>query len=135
MSEQNMQNLYQNLADLVLLLHALFVVFVIVALILTIVGGYRRWPWIRNWWFRLTHLIGIVIVVALSWVGVLCPLTSLEMWLRGQSGGVQYNGSFIQYWLERFLFYNASEWVFVAVYTVFGLLIIITWIRFPPQKY
>lgn len=135
MSNQSMQHLYQNLADLVLLLHALFVVFVIAALILTIIGGYRRWLWIRNWWFRVTHIIGIAIVVALSWVDVLCPLTSLEMWLRGRSGGMQYDGSFIQYWLERFLYYNASEWVFVAVYTVFGLLVIITWIRFPPQKY
>ena len=130
-----MQNLYQNLADLVLLLHALFVVLVIAALILTIVGGYRRWPWIRNWWFRVTHLVGIAIVVALSWVGVLCPITSLEMWLRGRSEGMQYDGSFIQYWFERFLYYHAPEWVFVIVYTVFGLLVIIAWIRFPPQKY
>jgi len=135
MSDQSMQHLYQNLADLVLLIHALFVVYVIAALILTIVGGYRQWLWIRNWWFRVTHLIGIAIVIVLSWVGALCPLTTLEMWLRGRSGEMQYDGSFIQYWLERFLYYNVSEWIFVAAYTAFGLLVIITWIRFPPQKY
>ena len=129
-----MEHLYQNLADLVLLLHALFVVFVVAALLLTIVGGYRQWLWVRNWWFRVVHLVGIAVVVAQSWAGLLCPLTTLEMWLRGRAGDVQYNGSFIQYWLERFLYYAVPEWVFVVVYTAFSLLVIITWVRFPPQK-
>jgi len=135
MSDQSMQHLYQNLADLILLIHALFVFFVIAALILTIIGGYRQWLWIRNRWFRVTHFFGIAVVVVLSWLGVLCPLTTLEMWLRSRSGGMQYDRSFIQYWLEHFLYFNASEWIFMAVYTVFGLLVIITWIRFPPRKY
>ena len=129
-----MEHLYQPLADLVLLLHALFVVFVVAALLLTIVGGYCRWQWILNWWFRVVHLVSIAVVVAQSWAGLICSLTSLEMWLRGQAGGEQYDGSFIQYWLQRFLYYDAPGWVFVAAYTVFGLLVIITWIRFPPQK-
>ncbi len=129
-----MKYLYQNLADVVLLLHALFVVFVVAALLLTIVGGYRQWRWVRNWWFRVVHLVGIAVVVAQSWAGLLCPLTTLEMWLRGQAGEVQYDGSFIQYWVERFLYYDVPAWVFVVVYTAFGLLVIITWVRFPPQK-
>lgn len=129
-----MAYLYQNLADVVLLLHASFVVFIVVALLLTIVGGYRQWLWVRNWWFRIVHLAGIAVVVAQSWAGLFCPLTTLEMWLRGQAGGVQYEGSFIQYWVERLLYYEAPAWVFVVTYTAFGLLVIITWVRFPPQK-
>lgn len=129
-----MDNLYQTLADAVLLLHTSFVVFVVAALALIIVGGYRQWRWVRNWWFRVVHLGGIAIVVAQSWAGLLCPLTTLEMWLRGQAGGVQYEGSFIQYWLERVLYYEAPDWVFVVAYTVFGLLVILTWLRFPPKK-
>ncbi len=130
-----MEHLYQTLADLVLLLHTLFVVFVIAALLLTIVGGYRRWQWTRNWWFRVVHLASIAVVVAQSWTGLICSLTTLEMWLRGQAGGGQYDGSFIQYWLQRLIYYDAPTWVFGVVYTAFGLLVIITWIRFPPQKY
>ena len=129
-----MEHLYKILADAVLLLHALFVVFVVAALLLTIVGGYRRWQWVRNWWFRVVHLVAIVVVVAQSWAGLICSLTNLEMWLRVQAGGEQYSGSFIQYWLQRFLYYDAPAWVFVTAYTVFGLLVIITWLRFPPQK-
>jgi len=129
-----MELLYQTLADLVLLLHTLFVVFVVAALLLTIAGGYRRWRWVRNWWFRVVHLVAIAVVVAQSWAGLICSLTNLEMWLRGQAGSKQYEGSFIQYWLQRFLYYDAPAWVFVTAYTLFGLLVIITWVRFPPQK-
>jgi hypothetical protein len=129
-----MAHLYQNLADVVLLLHALFVVFVVSALLLIIVGGYHQWSWIRNWWFRVAHLASIAFVAAQSWAGLLCPLTSLEMWFREQAGATIYVGSFIQYWLERFLYYDAPNWVFVVVYTAFGLLVIIAWLRFPPLK-
>ena len=129
-----MEYLYQNLADAVLLLHALFVVFVVTALLLIIVGGYRQWSWVHSWRFRIVHLACIALVVAQSWAGLLCPLTSLEMWFREQAGATIYVGSFIQYWLERFLYYDAPNWVFVVVYTAFGLLVIIAWLRFPPLK-
>ncbi|MFA9420623.1 MAG: DUF2784 domain-containing protein [Gammaproteobacteria bacterium] len=129
-----MERLYQPLADVVLFLHALFVVFVVAALLLTIAGGYRQWQWVRNWWFRVVHLVAIAVVVTQSWAGLICSLTSLEMWLRGQAGGEQYDGSFIQYWLQRFLYYDAPGWIFVTAYTVFGLLVIIAWLRFPPHK-
>ena len=129
-----MKNFYQLIADMVLLLHVVFVAFVVVALLLIVVGGYRQWPWVRNRWFRFIHLSCIAIVVVQSWVGLICPLTTFEMWLRGRAGGVQYDVSFIQYWLEHFLYYSAAEWVFVTVYTVFGLLVVVSWVFFPPEK-
>lgn len=58
----------------------------------------------------------------------------MEMWLRGQAGEMQYAGSFIQCWLQRLLYQDATEWVFVVVYTAFGKLVIITWVRFPARK-
>jgi drug/metabolite transporter superfamily protein YnfA len=129
-----MEHIYQNLADAVLLLHALFVVFVVTALLLIIAGGYRQWSWVRNWRFRMVHLASIALVVAQSWSGLLCPLTTLEMWFREKAGATIYVGGFIQYWIERFLYHDAPAWVFVMAYTAFGLLVVITWIRFPPLK-
>jgi hypothetical protein len=128
------EHLYQLLADGVLALHVLLVAFVVVALLLTVCGGILHWGWVRNWWFRVVHLACISVVVAQSWLGLICPLTILENWLRRQSGSGQYDGSFIQYWLERLLYYEAPGWVFMVVYTMFGLLVVITWWRFPPQK-
>lgn len=125
---------YQYLADATLFLHFSFVIFVIVALILTVAGGYLNWSWVRNWWFRLTHLASISFVVVQSWLGLICPLTTLEMWLREQINEELYVGSFIQYWLQRILYYQAADWVFTLIYTVFGLFVIFSWIRFPPKK-
>lgn len=114
-------------------MHVLFVIFVVFGLLLTVVGGYRKWGWVSNPWFRVIHLGGVGIVLTQSWVGIICPLTTLEMWLRGRAGETQYDGSFIQYWLQRVLYYDASPWVFVAAYTIVGLLVITTWVRFPPH--
>ena len=129
-----MEHLYLYLADLVLLLHALLVVFVVAALLLTVVGGYSRWRWVRNRGFRWVHLVAIAGIVMQSWLGLVCPLTSLEMWLRGQIGGGQYDGSFMHYWLQRLLYYDVPDWWFVVAYSTFGLLVVITWLRVPPQK-
>ena len=56
--------LYRLLADLILLLHSSFVVFVIVGLVCVLIGGVRGWRWVRNPWFRWAHLLAIGIVVA-----------------------------------------------------------------------
>jgi len=122
------------MADGVLLLHVLFIVFVLAGQFLILLGAYWGWSWIRNWWFRIFHLGAIGIVVTRAWLSLICPLTILEMRLRAQAGQEQYEGSFIQFWLECLLYYEATAGIFIALYTVFGLFVVITWFRFPPQK-
>jgi hypothetical protein len=129
-----MENIYQILADGVLLLHVLFAGFVLAGQLLIVLGAYRGWVWIRNRGFRIFHLGAIAIVVTQSWISLICPLTALEMRLRVLAGQEQYEGSFIQFWLERLLYYEAPAWVFISVYTVFGLFVVMTWFCFPPQK-
>ena len=128
-----MEQFYQIAADAVLLLHGLIVAFIVFGLMAILVGGVMRWQWIANPWFRVAHLVGIGIVVAQAWLGVLCPLTTLEMWLRRQARGETYQESFIEHWLQQVLFYDFPWWVFVVAYTLFGLLVAIAWIRFPPR--
>ena len=125
---------YLLLADAVLILHVSIVVFVIGGLVLVVLGNLRRWAWVNTWWFRLTHLATIAVVVAQAWLGMVCPLTALEMWLRAQAGAATYSSSFIAYWLGRVLFYQAPPWVFVFVYSVFGLLVAATWWYFPLRR-
>jgi hypothetical protein len=130
----DMKPMYQILADGMLFLHVLFVVFVLAGQFLIVTGGCLGWAWIRNWWFRICHLGAIAMVVVQSWLGLICPLTLLEMRLREHAGQEPYEGSFIQFWLERLLYHEAPAWVFIAAYTVFGLLVVITWFRLPPHK-
>ena len=127
-----MQQFYQPLADAVLILHTSIVVFIVVGLLLILIGGVRKWAWIVNPWFRVAHLVGIGTVVLQAWLGVLCPLTTLEMWLRQQAGSLIYRESFIQYWLQKILFYQAPLWVFAVAYTAFALLVLMAWLKFPP---
>ena len=85
---------YSIAADAVLLVHVLIVIFVIAGQLLILAGKGFGWTWVRNLQFRVTHLVAIVIVVLQSWLGVICPLTTLEVALRSRSGDVVYAGSF-----------------------------------------
>ena len=85
-----METPYRLFADVVLALHFGIVVFVVAGLVLVVVGNWRAWRFVNRWWFRLAHLAAIGIVVAQAWLGVVCPLTTLESWLRSQTGGAGY---------------------------------------------
>lgn len=122
------------LADSLLVFHALFVVFVVVGLALVYVGYFLAWSWIRNRVFRALHLLAIGIVVVQSWLGVTCPLTTWEMALREAAGAGVYSGSFVQHWLDFLLYYRAPEWVFIALYTGFGTLVLASWYFVPPSS-
>ena len=124
---------YQSLADAVLALHLGIVVFVVGGLLVVIAGNLRGWRWVNAGWFRLAHLGAIGVVVAESWLGLVCPLTTFEMWLRAKAGGSVYAGSFIGHWLGRVLYYDAPAWVFTVLYTGFAVLVAATWWYFPPR--
>jgi hypothetical protein len=119
--------IYLLLADAVLILHALFVAFVVFSLFLVLGGGLFGWGWVRNLWFRLAHLLAIGIVVLQSWLGIICPLTHWEMELRALGGETVYAGSFVAYWLHRILFYQAPDWVFTLIYSLFAALVAASW--------
>lgn len=125
---------YQLLADAVLVVHFGVVVFVVGGLLVVAVGNWRGWRWVNGWWFRLAHVAAIAIVVAQTWLGELCPLTTLESWLRVQAGAPGYTKSFIEHWLQRLVFYEAPFWVFTLAYTVFAALVVAAWWYFPPGQ-
>lgn len=125
---------YHLLADLVLSLHVAIVLFVVAGLALVIAGNWRGWRWVNTGWFRLLHVAAIAVVAVQAWFGVVCPLTTLEMWLRASAGQTTYAGSFIAYWLQRLLYYDAPAWVFTLAYSVFGIATAAVWWRFPPER-
>lgn len=125
---------YQLLADAVLSLHFGIVVFVVGGLVLIVAGNLRGWRWVNAGWFRLAHLAAIAVVVAQAWLGITCPLTTLEMWLRAQAGAGTYGGSFIEHWVARLLYYEGPPWVFALAYSLFALAVLAVWWRFPPQR-
>jgi len=122
-------------ADIVLLLHVLIVIFVVAGLIAIVVGGFRDWRWVRSPWFRWAHLLAIAVVTTQAWLGVICPLTTMEMALRSEAGGAVYSGSFIGHWLQTLLYYQAPPWLFIGAYSLFACLVLTCWFLVRPRPF
>ena len=125
---------YRLLADAVLVLHVALVVFVVGGLAAIVAGNVAGWRWVNRLGFRLAHLAAIGVVVAEAWFGAVCPLTTLEVDLRLRAHQSTYEGSFIEHWLQRLLYYDAPGWIFTLAYSVFGLAVVATWWLFPPRR-
>jgi hypothetical protein len=121
-------------ADVVLVVHFAVVLFVVGGMLAIALGVKLGWLWVHGWLFRLTHVATVALITLQAWLGQHCPLTTLEGWLRTQAGEQSfYEVSFVQYWLENIMYFQAPLWVFAIVYTLFGLLVILAWWRFPPK--
>jgi multisubunit Na+/H+ antiporter MnhB subunit len=122
------------LADLIVVVHATYVGFVVLGLVTILIGVAFRWKWVRNPWFRWVHITMIGIVVGEALAGIPCPLTVWEAQLRKAAGQVAYSGDFIGNWVHRILFFRFEPWVFTVVYVFFGVAVLATFILAPPRR-
>ncbi|HEV8580563.1 MAG TPA: DUF2784 domain-containing protein [Thermoanaerobaculia bacterium] len=86
--------LYRALADLVVVLHCGFVLFVVLGGLLAL-----RWP--RAAWF---HLPAAVWGIGIEFVQGVCPLTPLENRFRRLGGEAGYPGGFVEHYLLPVLY-------------------------------
>lgn len=86
--------MYQLLADSVLVVHFLFIAFVLGGGLLAL-----RWP--RLLWLHIPAVLWAVVVESMGWI---CPLTPWENQLRAMAGGEVYSGSFIEHYLLPILY-------------------------------
>jgi hypothetical protein len=86
--------IYRALADLVLALHLVFVLFVVLGGLLVV-----RWP--RAAWLHIPAAIWGVLIEFTGWI---CPLTPLENSLRTRGGAAGYNGGFIEHYIQPVLY-------------------------------
>ena len=126
--------MYAFLADVVALLHLVYVGIVILGLLLILLGRVLGWGWVRNLWFRLAHLSMILIVVTEALVGWTCPLTTWEEQLR-QAAGQQFDDrrSWVGPCVHSVLFYDWTprEWCIGVL--IFATLIVVTFAVAPPR--
>ncbi len=118
------------LADLVLVLHFCVAAFIVVGLAATWLGVWREWKWVRNFAFRSAHLVAIGFVAVEGLLGLTCPLTAWEDWLR-RGGG---ESSFVARWVQRLLYYDLPEWMFAVAYVAMAIVTAITWMLAPPVR-
>ena len=86
--------IYRALADLVLVVHLAFVLFVVLGGLLVL-----RWP--RLAWLHVPAAIWGVLIEYTGWI---CPLTPLENSLRTRGGEAGYSGGFIEHYIQPLLY-------------------------------
>lgn len=86
--------MYPLLANLVLIVHLAFVVFVLCGGLLVL-----KWRWIA--WLHVPAIAWGAFVEISGWI---CPLTPLENWLRAQGGDISYRSDFIAQYLLPVLY-------------------------------
>ena len=124
---------YALAADLIVVLHFLYVSFTVAGELSILAGGVLRWRWTRNPAFRITHLAAIAIVAAEALAGAACPLTTWEYRLRVRAGQhVEAQLSFVARLVRHIIFYDFPGWVFVVLYVAFAAAVVLTFILLPP---
>ncbi len=104
--------LYKILADIVVLVHFLWILFLIFGAFLGV--GNKA---IKNF-----HISGLVFALVIQIFGWYCPLTHLEVWLRAKHNpSLAYAGSFIIHYVERFIYIEISPClIFVLTLLLIG---------------
>jgi hypothetical protein len=102
-------NPYSDLASTVLLLHALFILWVVFGALFT-----RSRPILR--WLHIVSLIWGILTELLPWP---CPLTLLENWLEQKAGVAPYQGGFLLHYLDKLVYPDIST----TILTVAGVIV------------
>jgi len=124
---------YGYLADLVVAFHLGYVSYVVVGQLIIWIGLIFRWSWIRNPWFRWTHLLAILAVALEAVCSITCPLTSWEFELRRMAGQEVEESTFIGQLFHNILSWDLPSWAFTAMYIGFAALVLGTFVFAPPR--
>ena len=117
------------LADLILIIHFCIVFFVVFGLVALPIGCLRNYSWTRNIKFRASHILLMGFITLEAILGITCPLTILENILRQ----IEYQQSFVSYWLSHFIYWDLPTYFFVIIYSACFIWSIIFWKVYPPN--
>src|SRR5215470_3572582 len=106
---QEVANFYSALAVVVLVLHGLFILWVVF-------GALLAWSYPALRWLHITSLIWGILTELLPWP---CPLTLLENWLEAEAGVQPYQGGFLFHYMDKLVYPDISA----TVLTVAGVLV------------
>jgi hypothetical protein len=112
---------YRALADLILVVHFAFVLFVIF-------GGLLALRWARVAW---VHLPIAAYGVAVEVIGFVCPLTPLEVAFRHRGGEAGFAGGFIDHYVTAAMYpaglTRQAQFVLAAVLVVLNVVVYTIW--------
>jgi Protein of Unknown function (DUF2784) len=127
--------LYHMLADVVVAVHLAYVSYILFGEILIVIGIPLRWGWIRNKWFRISHLLMILTVAGEAIAEIDCPLTVWEQDLLEAAGDPIESRSFVGRLMHDWMFFDCpdNDWIWPWIYCGFASLVLATLVIAPPR--
>jgi hypothetical protein len=126
--------MYGFLADLMVAIHVGYIGFVVVGQLLIWFGWAVGWKWIRNFWFRATHLLAIAVVAYEELMDIRCPLTVWEEYFREKAGQPVTGETFLGRLMHSLIFYDFEPWVFTTIYMSTLAVVLLTLVLCPPRR-
>jgi len=126
---------WQFLADTILILHVIFILFVILGFIFTIFCFFKK-TLFNMFFFRTVHLVSILYVAILEVLEKFCPLTILEDILyQKHTSHQKYSDSFISHYIEKLVYPDVSPEILISITVAIALFTILVYIFRPPEKF
>ncbi|MGD0089142.1 MAG: DUF2784 domain-containing protein [Planctomycetota bacterium] len=126
---------YGILADISALAHGLVVLYIAGGFLAIVAGLWRRWAFVRRFWFRITHLALCLGVAALELFNRPCPLTTLEQWLREQQdANSAYAGSFIAHYVHAAIHFQVQPSALAAPMLAFVAVVVLLYLWRGPER-
>lgn len=126
--------MYGFLADLMVAIHVGYVGYVVVGQLAIWAGWALRRQFVRNFWFRATHLLAIGIVAFEEVMDIRCPLSVWEEHFRELAGQPTTGETFLGRLLHSLIFYDFQPWVFTAIYMGTLAVVGLTLVLCPPRR-
>lgn len=125
---------YGLLADVVLAVHLAYLSYAVFGQVLIWLGWTRRWLWVRNPWFRWTHLFLMGIVGGEALLNLECPLTGWERQFRQLAGQEVSGEPFLGRLLHNLTFMDWPLWALNSLQAAFALAALGTFVLAPPRR-
>ncbi|MBA7686956.1 hypothetical protein ES703_95416 [subsurface metagenome] len=125
---------FKIIADTIVVLHFVWILFMLLGFILTIWGFFWK-GFFELWLFRTLHLCGILYVSLLAILREYCPLTILENISRLKyNPETIYPGSFIAHYIEKLVYPDVNPLILIIGTIFIAVFTLVIFIVKPPTK-
>ena len=124
---------YSALAEAVLAVHLGVVLFNGFGLVVIPLGAWRRWAFIRVFWWRALHVAILALVAVQAVLDQVCFLTTWQAQLLRRAGESAAEAPLIARIVNRLLFWPLPLWVFALLYVAVGAAVLLLWWLVPPR--
>jgi hypothetical protein len=117
-----------NLGQAILAAHLTVIAFNVAGLVLTPIGAWLGWRWVRIRWWRALHLASLAVTAVQALFGRACFLT---VWQSALTGGSR--EPLIERWVDGLIYWPLPVWVFACVYVAVFAYAATLWWWVPPR--